>query len=192
MLHLNKRSCIVTNLIGIQWFTRESIVSRHGMVRGITKDRIEGTSVSGMQRWMKAQTGRRYFFLCSLPAFAVEMLILSRGLVPFTQVNAALVSRCEFQKRVFSFSFLVFFSIVSCPFLVTLGIYRHSARQLESWFLSINLTICLESCRGKLRRSFKRCGYDFYVAILTNWTLRQCVEQNEMLVRSSRRIKNGD
>lgn len=65
MLHLNKRSCIVTNLIGIQWFTRELIVSRHGMARGLTKNRIEGTSVSGMQRWMKAQTGRRYFFFLS-------------------------------------------------------------------------------------------------------------------------------
>ena len=61
-LHLNKRSCIVTNLIGIQRFTRESIVSCHGMVREMTKDtRIEGTSVILMQRSVKAQTGRRYF-----------------------------------------------------------------------------------------------------------------------------------
>lgn len=67
-LHLNKRSCIVTNLIGIQRFTRESIVSRHGMVREMTKDtRIEGTSVILMQRSVKAQTGRRYFISFLFP-----------------------------------------------------------------------------------------------------------------------------
>lgn len=94
MLHLNKRSCIVTNLIGIQWFTRESIVSRHGMARGITKGWIEDTSVSGMQRWMKAQIGRRYFFFLSSPPFAVEILIsLARSRSIYTCQRCA--CRCK-------------------------------------------------------------------------------------------------
>lgn len=116
MLHLNKRSCIVTNLIGIQWFTRESIVSPHGET---TKYWIEDTSVSGMQRWMKAQTGRRYFSLCSL-----FLSLLCRWNAYFScaisfrlRVNAALVDASS--ETWFFFMFFL---------LRGLYLQRHSAR----------------------------------------------------------------
>lgn len=68
-LHLNKRSCIVTNLIGIQRFTRESIVSCHEMVREMTKDtRIEGTSVivyAAIGESAKLEDAILYFFVRS-------------------------------------------------------------------------------------------------------------------------------
>lgn len=114
-LHLNKRSCIVTNLIGIQRFTRESIVSCHGMVREMTKDtRIEGTSVILMQRSVKAQTGRRYFisyfslffphnFACSFSCFVLKFVRLSsRDLLPHFFLR-----NCSFFERVSSFAFIL-------------------------------------------------------------------------------------
>lgn len=116
-LHLNKRSCIVTNLIGIQRFTRESIVSCHGMVREMTKDtRIEGTSVILMQRSVKAQTGRRYFisyfslffprnFACSFSCFVLQFVRLSSRDLPahFFFYVIALFFRTSFEFRFYSF-----------------------------------------------------------------------------------------
>lgn len=91
MLHLNKRSCIVTNLIGIQWFTRESIVSRHGMARGITKD----LNRRYKRKWnaaMNESANWKTLFFSVLSLFCRgNTYSLSRGLVPFTRVNAALV-----------------------------------------------------------------------------------------------------
>lgn len=90
MLHLNKRSCIVTNLIGIQWFYKgvDRITPRDG-----TGDN-EGLNRRYKRKWNAAMNEsanwKTLFFLFS-PSFAVEILILSRGLVPFTRVNAALV-----------------------------------------------------------------------------------------------------
>lgn len=115
-LHLNKRSCIVTNLIGIQRFTRESIVSCHGMVREMTKDtRIEGTSVILMQRSVKAQTGRRYFisyfslffpcnFACSFSCFVLQFVRLSsRDLFPHFFLRNCSFFRTSFEFRFYSF-----------------------------------------------------------------------------------------
>jgi len=61
--------------------------------------------------------------------------------------------RCACSVRVQKCVFFYFLHF----FLVTLGIYKHSARQLEVYFFFffINLTICFESCRRKLRRFFK-------------------------------------
>lgn len=90
MLHLNKRSCIVTNLIGIQWFTRKSIVSRHGMVRG-DNERLNQRYKRKWNAAMNESANWKTLFFRFSPSFAVEILILSHGLVPFTRVNAALV-----------------------------------------------------------------------------------------------------
>lgn len=132
MLHLNKRSCIVTNLIGIQWFTRESVVSRHGMARGITKYWIEGTSVSGMQRWMKAQTGRRYFSLFS-PSFSRwNAYSLARS-------RSVYVSTLRLSMQVQKHDFFL------CFFLLRGYIYRHSARHRVQ-FLSRRYHKVLVNC----------------------------------------------
>lgn len=130
MLHLNKRSCIVTNLIGIQWFTRESIVSRHGMARGITKYWIEGTSVSEecSDEWKRKLEDA--IFLFSFSPLAVEMLILLRDLVPSTYQRCA----CRCKKHVFL-----------CFFLLHGYIYRHSARHRVQ-FLSRRYHRVLVNC----------------------------------------------
>lgn len=155
MLHLNKRSCIVTNLIGIQWFTRESIVSRHGMARGITKYWIEGTSVNGMQRWMKAQTGRRYFSLFS-PSFSrwnAYSLARSRPVYVST-----LRLSMQVQKHDFS--------------LLRGYIYRHSARhRVQSLSRRYHrvLVNCLTSSEVTTLKTHLQCA--FYIFLLAFYLL---------------------
>jgi len=90
MLHLNKRSCILTNLIGIQWFIREyrsyHATGWHGDNEGLNRryKRKWNAAMNESANW------KTLFFLFS-PSLAVEILVLSRALVPFTRVNAALV-----------------------------------------------------------------------------------------------------
>lgn len=127
---------------------------------GITKDWIEGTSVSGMQRWMKAQTGRRYFF-CSLPLWPWKYLI-SRALSFHLHVSTLRLS-VQVQRHVFSCvlrRYLQTFCSTKIHFFCKLGI-------LPKNFFT-NWTFCRNIDE-------QYCG--------------KCVEQNEILVRSSWRIK---
>lgn len=104
----------MTNLIGIQWFTRESIVSRHGMARGDN----EVLNRRYKRKWnaaMNESANWKTLFFSLFPlSLAVEILILLRDLVPSTCQRCA----CRCKKRVFFFMF----------FLLRGYIYRHSAR----------------------------------------------------------------
>lgn len=128
MLHLNKRSCIVTNLIGIQWFTRESIVSRHG---GGTGDN-EVLNRRYKRKWNAAMNEsanwKTLFFSLLFLLQPLKCLFSLRDLVPSTCQRCA----CRCKKHGFFFSLHGY-------------IYRHSARHRVQ-FLSRRYHRVLVNC----------------------------------------------
>lgn len=129
MLHLNKRSCIVTNLIGIQWFTRESIVSRHGMARG-DNERLNRRYKRKWNAAMNESANWKTLFFLFSPSFAVEM-ILSRSRSIYTCQRCA--CRCKFRNmfscvlRGYLQTFCSTWKIHSCKF-------RHGSWRKRSIF----------------------------------------------------------
>lgn len=97
----------MTNLIGIQWFTRESIVSRHGMARGDN----EVLNRRYKRKWnaaMNESANWKTLFFSLFPlSLAVEILILLHDLVPSTCQRCA----CRCKKRVFFLCFSCYVDI---------------------------------------------------------------------------------